>query len=1000
MRKSFFVGLLLSALCLDMFAGTTGNLQGIVTDNNNAPLPGVVITVTSPNLIGKRSAVSDGDGAYRIALLPPGNYEITASLTGFKTHKGNFRVSLDTTTTYDASLEVGGVEEVITVTSSDVIIDSTSTTIGHTYSDDYFEELPTARNINSLINLAPGVTGNDGSGGIIVYGSSGPESNYIIDGQNTTGLEYGLSGKSLNFDFVQEVQVKTGGYEAEFGRSTGAVVNVLTKSGGNQTSGTVFAYYRDADFYADAKEPEYGSTFLGNNEQDYGFTLGGYFIKDKLWYFVALNPNSYEAERSFQPYNTFRSGKYKNNDDLLTSAFKLTYNINENNNLVFNVLGDPRETEARQSNGDAASDRVTDTGGYNFQLKYTSVLSDSLILDLQVGQHNEEQVDKPLSAASYGTAVIGSPRAGVSYQAGGLGFYQDQQMKRDSIKANLEGFFGTHNAKFGIDYEDNKFDSLRSYGDNGFYVQLFGANSAGLFSRARIVRSYAEINAEGEIVRMLSEGLNAVTHTVNTAFFLQDNWEVTPRLMVKAGIRYEIQDIQDDNGNSAIKLDTNWAPRLGITYDVVGNGKSKLYASYGKFYESVPLDINNRAFGHETLGLYWRWDISSFPDEQRTVAGFDPSFMIGADGQPNTAHPNYLPGYEFASGGITPVADNLKGQGLDEILAGFEYEFKPNWSAGIKYIDKGIFDVIEDVSFDGGHTYIIANPGRDIEFTWGGNYDIHPLNGQGESIIRNGEEFVIRPGDHVVISADESGFNKPKRDFTGFELSLKRAFSNNYSFNVYYLWSELKGDYIGLYLPFYGQTDPNITATYDVPTTLVNGVGKLGNDHEHNLKIDGFYRFDMGLSFGGVFNYLTGSPISAYAAAGNIPLGGYGEYHLLQRGSAGRLPDQTTIDLKVAYDWRIAGKYSLNLYLDVFNLFDEQVATSVIESFTQGGDYDEQVIPISGVTNADGSARFSNVDELRTYIESLGNIQLNDAYGEVLTYSSPRYYRFGVKFSF
>jgi hypothetical protein len=693
----------------------------------------------------------------------------------------------------------------------------------------------------------------------------------------------------------------------------------------------------------------------------------------------------------------------------------LTYNINENNNLVFNVLGDPQEVDGIQNDGDAASDRVTKYGGYNYQLKYTSTLTDSLILDAQIGQHREKEQDTPMSADGYGTQVYGTPTSGVTYRQGGLGFYQDQKMTRNSLKVNLEGFFGTHNAKFGIDYEDNKFDSLRNYGEHGFYAQLISPVN-GLFRYARIVRSYAAINQEGEITSMLN-GLHSVTHTKNTAFFLQDNWEVTPRLLVKGGVRYEIQDIQNADGVSAIKLDTNWAPRLGITYDVVGNGKSKLFASYGKFYESVPLDINNRAFGYETLGLYWRWNIQSFPDEQRTVQGFDPSFMIGADGQPNTAHPNYMPGYEFASGGITPVADNLKGQGLDEILAGFDYEFLPNWSAGIKYIDKGIFDVIEDVSFDGGHTYIIANPGRDIKFTWTGNYEIHPLNGRGESIMRNGAEYVIQPGDQVHLTAEETGFNKPKRDFKGIELSLKRAFANNYAFNFYYLNSELKGDYIGLYLPFYGQTDPNITATYDVPTTLVNGVGMLGNDREHTIKVDGFYRFDFGLSVGAVANFYSGNPYSAYAAQGNIPNGGYGEYHLVTRGTAGQLPDQYPFDLKLAYDWRIGGKYSLNFYFDVFNVFDQQVASSVVESFTQGGDYDQIVIPtydtesgIPGLLNADGSQRYTTTAELANYITNILNpaleangidgVTLNSAYGEVQNYTSPRYYRFGIKFAF
>ncbi|MCB1041699.1 MAG: TonB-dependent receptor [Acidobacteria bacterium] len=986
MLKRLIMGLLLVASTMT-FAGTTGTLAGYVQDGNGAALPGVVVTVSSSNLIGTKSAVSDSDGQFRIPLLPPGNYEMTATLEGFKTQKATFQVNLDQTTRMDVGMEIGGVEEVLTVTAGEVLLDTTSTTIGQNYDEEYFSELPTGRSTNSLVNLAPGVSGQDGSGGFVVYGSSGPESNYIIDGQNTTNMEYGLNGKRLNFDFVQEVQVKTGGYEAEFGRSTGAVINVLTKSGGNEFSGTVFGYFRDADFYADADEPEAGVAFNGSDEEDYGFTLGGYFIKDKLWFFAAANPAERTDFYNYHRDNPFRQGEFTDVVEDLSWSFKLTYNINENNDLVFNVLADPRDFTNRSSGGAPDTDQLIESGGTNYQLKYTSLLTDSLILEAQYGIHNETSNNKILNTPSFGTErgylVYSLDISPSTIQRGGLGFWEEEDANRESWKVSLEGFFGSHQAKIGLDYEDNEFDSLRGYGD-GYRFRLRGANANGEHSYAQI-RAFVDRNTDGQTPR--PGGARAITHTINTALFLQDTWEVNSRLNVKAGLRYEIQRVENATGDAAFELDENYAPRLGVTYDVIGNGKSKLYASYGRFYENVPLDINNRAFGAETFNItqiYLDENGVGLDPSQRTVEGFNPEWLINPDGSLLRGVDDANVRFEGLFGGENePVSDNLKGQGLDEIIAGFEYEFMPNWSAGIKYIDKSVFRVIEDVSFDGGNTYIIANPGESIEFTWRANYEL-------EFTDALGGEHLYNTGDHVTLTAEQTGFKDPKRDYKGIELSLRKSFSDNYAFNFYYLNSELKGDYIGLYLPFYGQTDPNITATYDLTSTIVNGDGFLPNDREHQAKLDGFYRFDWGLSVGTVARYWSGTPYSAY---GTPPDEGYGEYHLIQRGTAGRLPSQTQFDMKLSYEWRFANRYAMNFYFDMFNIFDKQAATFVDEQITL------DVLEISEVVNSDGSATFGSVDELSNYITSTDRSVRSD-YGKATNLMAPRYYRFGVKFSF
>src|SRR5262245_978781 len=299
---------LLLLLPIALHAQTTGTVEGAITDQSGAPLPGVSVELSSPALQGTRTAVTAADGRYRFPSVPPGAYKVTATLSGFGKVQKNATVTLDATATVNLSLSLSTTAEV-TVTGEAPLVDTQSTTTGSNFSAKVIDKLPVGRNYADIVFTQPGVQADFGetqgrSLAISIYGATSSEDLFLIDGVNTTNVIKGFQGKDINNEFIQEVEVKTGGYQAEYGRNTGGVVNVITKSGGNEFHGGVFGYYNDTGMRADVdvvqtpdftqqgdvdQIPNFGpNSFLEKDvRQEWGADLGGFMVKDKVWFFGA-----------------------------------------------------------------------------------------------------------------------------------------------------------------------------------------------------------------------------------------------------------------------------------------------------------------------------------------------------------------------------------------------------------------------------------------------------------------------------------------------------------------------------------------------------------------------------------------------------------------------------------------------------------------------------------------------------------------------------------------
>ncbi|HEX6642169.1 MAG TPA: TonB-dependent receptor, partial [Thermoanaerobaculia bacterium] len=590
-------------LSLGAFAQTTGGLAGRVTDSTGASLPGVTVEARSAALQGVRTTTTDGEGLYRFAILPPGTYAIAFALDGFSSEsRGDVRVQLGKDSSIDVVLRPAAVSESVTVVAAAPVLDTTSSSVGTNLDVTAIETLPTGRNYASIVQVVPGVSSdanphNASQSTITIYGSSGAENAFYIDGVNTTQMEYGFQGKNLNFEFIQEVDVKTGGYEAEFGRSTGGIINVITKSGGNEFTGDVFGYL-DSDSFQSDTEPIDSSNgaVVGFDRSDWGADLGGFLLRDKLWFFAAFDSVDHSADNQLPGLTSTVTGE--TSQDL--GSAKLTYTVAPSQTLVFSFLQDPRvDTGAivdanHTLNGDDSTYLGRqDFGGRDYALRYDGSLGSAWVLMAQAARHQEQNSVSP--ATSAGDAIQYRDAAADFFQTGGFGLIQDKNFERTHYAASVMRLLGHHVIKGGLEYEHAKAEVTKRM-SGGQQVDIF-ANEVD--PTKPIYRHFYWTTPDATIANAPTSELNASPEHKVTTLYLQDQFSVNERLVLSYGLRWDRQQIVDASGVVQIDLKEDYAPRLGVVFDPSGNHTAKIYGSYGRFYEQIPMDLVIRSYSYE-----------------------------------------------------------------------------------------------------------------------------------------------------------------------------------------------------------------------------------------------------------------------------------------------------------------------------------------------------------------------------------------------------------------
>jgi hypothetical protein len=943
-----------------LYAQTTGRIQGQVTDAQNAVVPGVTVTITSPALQGSLSQVTDAEGGFRFPSVPPGTYAIKAELSNFKTYDmKNIEVGLDRTVTLPITMQLASVSETVTVQASSSVIDTQSTTIGVNANADLFNRLPVQRDFYSIARVAPGTT--EDRVGTAVFGSTGAENQYIIEGLNTTGIERAEKTKQLNFDFINEIEVKTGGLNAEYGRMTGGVINVITKSGGNTFRGSAFGFSEGGGLQSDdstATERPATTTTVANLDRkwDAGASLGGYFVKDKLWFFGAYN-RVYERTQTeiIRDLNapgapTLGSEVPATTDRDLWAA-KLTYNMGNSQTLTASFNGDPATKNGNLfaiTGPESTWKGELKTGGTDSVVRYDGVFGRGFLLRAMIGRHTEST-----DTNGAGKTIPLSIDQTVSpfVRTGGFGgYFQDSDFSRNLYKIDATKFFGGHELKGGVDWEDQA-SSIDRYAAGGGSINYRLRTSGGtIYYRHRF---YVDDRAAGYDKATPSTWkplipLTTEPPTLNNSFYAQDSWKVVSNLTVNAGIRWERQKLGDRDGGNPIDLTDNWAPRVGFVWDFAKNGRSKAFANWGRFYESIPMDINIRSFGGELTCFCYNFDPS-------------PANFI-----PDPA----APARSTLLGGATDTDPDLKGQFIDEWLVGGEYEVARNLSLSAKFVHRQLGRVIEDFLVPSEGTYFVANPGRSI-----------------------GSEMSFY--DYTPVAAP-----KVKRVNNAFEFSARKRFSQGWQLLASYVYSKLEGNYDGTFQNSTGQLDPNINSAFDYADFVVNADGKLTNDRRNQVKVDGSYEFTQGklngLNLGLSTHWFSGLPLNAYGYS--IPYANW-EYYLAPRGSLGRGPGDWEANLHVDYPIRINSTSRLNVIFDMFNMFDRQHIIQLDERYNLPQHGRCAGIPAD---DCNGDNGWLTIPDTLTPVGSLSNPRATAPNPDYLQkgtlFTLPRSIRFGVRF--
>ena len=425
-RDHLGVALFLFLAASALLAQTTGDIAGTVTEASGVALPGVAVEASSASLQGTRAAVTGRDGKYRFPGLPPGRYRIRATLEGFGPGEKIATVSLDSSATVNFTLEVTS-REVVLVSGEIPLVDVTSTTTGTNYVNKVIARLPVARNYADIVRANPGVNTDQGetqgrSLALTIYGASSAENQWIVDGTNTTNVIKGIQGKAINNEFIQEVEVKTGGYQAEYGRALGGIINVITKSGGNEFHGDGFVYYDSFDWKAQQKITDQDSIadfmrVADYTRTDFGADLGGYFVRDRLWFFGAYDRVQTPAKVSRYISSVLVPNTLEFPLDSTDSLYsgKLTWNAAAGTTFVATVFADPTTNsgagaaDPRQgqfvtrviSNPDPgtwSADRHI--GGTDYSLRGSQLFGSTSLFSLQASRHEDSYELKPVGDAT------------------------------------------------------------------------------------------------------------------------------------------------------------------------------------------------------------------------------------------------------------------------------------------------------------------------------------------------------------------------------------------------------------------------------------------------------------------------------------------------------------------------------------------------------------------------------------------------------------------------
>jgi hypothetical protein len=651
----------------------TGDLQFSVFDSLGQPVPGVNAIITGPNVQGVRGAVSDNLGHCVVLALSPGKISVRLSHTAYRpVIVDDVLIQLGKTTSLGEirlHQRTHDLPELV-ISGQRPNIDPRSTTYGSNLRPSDFENLPVDRNYRGMVSLLPQANASYFGDEVNIAGATGFENKYVVDGTEVTDPLIGGSGTNLPYNFIQEVEVKAGGYEAESRSSLGGLLNVVTYSGTNEIHGSAFGFYTSNRFASQRRIGLSDPTQGGFSDYDVGFGIGGPIILDELWFYLAYNPTFARRDVDVPGF-----GISVDRTIMHSFATKLTWGPSSNLRFTFTTTGDPTNRKAVGRNVGVPPASLTSPdpylqnireGGINVSLDGTYTLGDNLLFEASLARVDRHDTGEP-STETGNTEVFFNDHT-TDVWSGGPSSRWDSF--RHSTMARLGGTIlaGSNTVKAGIEYKVNSVNnqytvhSIDKYGDTTYF-------------------------------EFLGKGFEEVQHRIPSVF-LQDVWQVTRDLNVHAGIRWDGQYVIGSNGEVVQKVTVPLQPRLGFAYVLDTEASQKIFGSYGRFAQEFGLfqSVNY----HSDQGYFY--GILYNHDPRVSSTGGDTIF-----GDRQT---------------ISPEVQGLRGQFFDEFSLGYERAVGENLRLSVQGLYRALREVIDEVYLPSEDRNHIGNPGRGILSDW------------------------------------------------------------------------------------------------------------------------------------------------------------------------------------------------------------------------------------------------------------------------------------------
>lgn len=768
----------------------TGRLEGRALTPDGTPLSLVAITVTSPSLQGQRTATTGQRGRFFIPALPVGTYRVQVRRIGYRPlaiEAVPVRLG-ETTSLPRVTLEPSVVQLAeLVVTAEAAGFDPSNTAQRIILDASQLDALPLERNFREIMLLAPAAVPSFlGSGHerdrINIAGATGFENTYFVDGINITSPIRGETSIDLPYNFIQQIEVRVGGSTAEDAQALGGVVNVVTPSGGNRLRGQVFGFFANDGLETGAR-PVNGYYQTGFTFYDAGVSLSGPVVKDRLWFFAAYN-GTYERRD-----NTYDFGPLASTRRQHLFAGKLTWQAGPRTSAAFTILGDPSRSEPLAGplfgtgvplNAEVLQ-RKDEAGGVGVSLRGQHLFSPGLLVEASLAQFTRLETAEPATPAGREPIVIDRTN-GTLY--GGHGFGTRFDSRRRSARADISWQVTTHQFKGGVQYEE-------LYGD--ISIDIARSSAGGTITREDI-----DLWSWHSNLQKNGRGTNR-----NPSLYVQDSWQLTPRLLLNAGLRWSQQDLRDAGTKSTYsgyRVRDGLQPRAGIVYQPGTIGSQRVFASYSRVAEQLPVwGFQDFAAGAESLFTYTQ-DPRLYP----TSGTLD---------------------YGAPNGVGSPAQTDLRGEAVDGWAVGYNRRLGRGMMLSLTAMRRSVRRVLSG-GLDTLGTYIWGNPGEGAM----------------------------------------AQFPKQTRNYNALEATLERSGTGPLWFRVSYVLSRTRGNYPGLYGSDWRLGFTNSGPMYILPEQQVSGDGLLPNDRTHVLKAFGGHEFSFGLNAGASLMVASGTPLSEYGA--------------------------------------------------------------------------------------------------------------------------------------